>query len=65
MRCYEFGVEVIMVPLAPGIIGWRTCGTKCSRAAGNRGDVQCPPRNDTSVWDDSSTGCLLGWLLRL
>ena len=63
IRRYKFGVEVIVVPLAPGIVGWRTCGTKCTRAAGNCGDVQRPPQTDTSVWDDSSTDCLLAWLV--
>ena len=63
IRCYEFGVEVIVVPLAPGIVGWRTCGINCTRAAGSCGDVQHPPQTDTSVWDDSSTDCLLAWLV--
>ena len=51
-----------MFPLAPWIVSYRTCGTKCTRAAGNCGDVQRPPQTDTSVWDDNSTDCLLAWL---
>ena len=39
-HCYKFGVKVTVVPLAPRICGWRPCGTRCTRVAGNCGDVQ-------------------------
>ena len=63
IRCYKFGAEAIVVPLAPGIGGWRPRGTKCTRATGSCGDIQHPPQTDPSVWDDSSTDCMYAWLV--
>ena len=63
IHCYKFAVEVLVVPLAPGIGGWKPCGSKCTVAAGICGDVYRPPQSDTSLWDHNSTNCLHAWLV--
>ena len=63
IRCYEFGVEVIVVPLAPGLLARGLVVPSAPELPAILVMFSALRKPDTSVWDDSSTDCLLARLV--